>query len=270
MFEPILMVYFWLKCKKITPPEPLWFVVVGENSKRRLGGGVTKIWNVQQKFLGVGVVLNSQHLCVTLADISVFRCSQTSLVKGNSVRCTRRLYSVMFGDNRSLVSPWPWKDSKVWTGVAPEVNLRERTSHMTLQRTNKAALFSPTKKTCPVKKIFLTRMHSSRMRTARSSSRRGCVGGLHQVPPPPVDRVTDRCKHITLPQTGVRIQKTFLRKVMTRMRSIRMRTDRCSSRLLGAVSVRHPFVNRMTDACENITLPQLHCGRKYDFSVDML
>ena len=22
-----------------------------------------------------------------------------------------------------------------------------------------------------------------------------------------------------------------------------------------------PLVNRMTDACENITLPQLHCGR---------
>ena len=70
----------------------------------------------------------------------------------------------------------------------------------------------------------LTRMHSSRMRTVRSSSRPG-EGGLHQAPlwtrhtpsgsdpprtrhprdrhPPPVDRMTDRCKHITLPQTSL-------------------------------------------------------------------
>ena len=27
------------------------------------------------------------------------------------------------------------------------------------------------------------------------------------------------------------------------------------------VSARHPPVDRMTDSCENITLPQLHCGR---------
>ena len=65
------------------------------------------------------------------------------------------------------------------------------------------------------------------MRTARSSSRPG-GGGLNQAPPPdqtppgpgtaqtrhpprdqtphapppPVDRMTDRCKHITLPQTS--------------------------------------------------------------------
>ena len=70
------------------------------------------------------------------------------------------------------------------------------------------------------KKLLQTRMHSSRMRTARSSSR---PGGLHQAPPgpdppgpgtppgtrhppgsgpppPPVNRITDTCKNITFPQ----------------------------------------------------------------------
>ena len=68
-------------------------------------------------------------------------------------------------------------------------------------------------------------MHSSRMRTARNSSR---PGGLHQTPPPgpgnpprarhpppepgtppppeqappAVNRMTNRCKNITLPQTS--------------------------------------------------------------------
>ena len=64
-----------------------------------------------------------------------------------------------------------------------------------------------------------------------------------------------------------------------------MRTVRCSSRLLGSVSAggegarpwgpggggfcpggvclpdTPPPVDRMTDACENLTLPQLRCGR---------
>ena len=75
----------------------------------------------------------------------------------------------------------------------------------------------------------------------------------------------------------------------TRMHSSRMRTVRCSSRLLwgvcpggvsaqgvstqgvsdwGGMSARGclpdtppPPVDRMADACENITLPQLRCGR---------
>ena len=41
------------------------------------------------------------------------------------------------------------------------------------------------------------------MRTARSSSR---PGGIHQAPPGPgtplVNRMTNRCKNITLPQTS--------------------------------------------------------------------
>ena len=66
-------------------------------------------------------------------------------------------------------------------------------------------------------------MHSSRMRTARSSSRPGGVSTRHpisqtrpapqeQTPPktrhppgpdtPPVNRMTNRCKKITLPQTS--------------------------------------------------------------------
>ena len=54
-----------------------------------------------------------------------------------------------------------------------------------------------------------TRMHSSRMRTTRSSGRPG--GGVsprtrHSPPgadpPPPVNRITDACKNITLPQTS--------------------------------------------------------------------
>ena len=49
-----------------------------------------------------------------------------------------------------------------------------------------------------------------------------------------------------------------------------MRTVRGSSRLLGGMCLPggdvcrvcvYPPVNRMTDACENITLPQLRCGR---------
>ena len=57
--------------------------------------------------------------------------------------------------------------------------------------------------------VLETRMHSSRMRTARSSSR---PGGLHQAPPGtrhiPRDQAsrpcgqTHTCKHITLPQTS--------------------------------------------------------------------
>ena len=56
----------------------------------------------------------------------------------------------------------------------------------------KICQFSPT--------IILTRMHSSRMRTVRNSSRllggEGVPGPGGQTPPPPVNRMTDRCKNI--------------------------------------------------------------------------
>ena len=75
---------------------------------------------------------------------------------------------------------------------------------------------------------YITRMHSSRMRTVRSSSRllgggicpregglpKGgvCPGGcVSCIPvcngantPPPVDRMTDRCKNITFPKLRLR------------------------------------------------------------------
>ena len=66
-----------------------------------------------------------------------------------------------------------------------------------------------------------TRMHSSRMRTARSSSRPG--GGS---PPGPREQTHPR------EQTPPSPRDQPL-----------------------------PPVNRITDACENITLPQLRCGR---------
>ena len=63
-----------------------------------------------------------------------------------------------------------------------------------------------------------TRMHSSRMRTVRCSGclgRGGCVGGGVclggagvclgvYTSPPPVNRITDRCKNITFPQLHLR------------------------------------------------------------------
>ena len=51
--------------------------------------------------------------------------------------------------------------------------------------------------------VIIRRMHSSRMRTVRCS---GCLGGGGVCPrrgvcqTPLVDRMTDRCKNITLPQ----------------------------------------------------------------------
>ena len=48
-------------------------------------------------------------------------------------------------------------------------------------------------------------MHSSRMRTARllTVSQHALMGGVPaQVLPPAVNRMTDRCENITLPQTS--------------------------------------------------------------------
>ena len=87
---------------------------------------------------------------------------------------------------------------------------------------------------------------------------------------PPVNRITDRCKN--------NLRKLRLRAV-TRMHSSRMRTGRsltvCWSLLSGGGGCllpgggvypsmhwsRHPPVNRITDACKNVTLAQLRCGR---------
>ena len=51
-----------------------------------------------------------------------------------------------------------------------------------------------------------TRMHPSRMRTARSSAVRG-RGRLRDRDP--LDRITDRCKNITFPQLRLRVVKIW-------------------------------------------------------------
>ena len=65
-------------------------------------------------------------------------------------------------------------------------------------------------------------MHSSMMRTARSRSRPGEGGSPEQTPQEQTPREQT---HTPLPQDQT------------------------------------PAINRITDACENITLPQLRCGR---------
>ena len=70
---------------------------------------------------------------------------------------------------------------------------------------------------------ILTRMHSSRMRTARSSSRRE---GVSTSPPPgpctplgqPPRGQTHACKHITLPQTSFAGGNNIPNRVSHRMR----------------------------------------------------
>ena len=82
--------------------------------------------------------------------------------------------------------------------------------------------------------IIITRMHSSRMRTARSSSRPGGVSIS-----PPRTRHPPQSRHPPPEQTPPRDQAPPLPPPRSR----------------------HPPVDRMTDTCENITLPQLCWGR---------
>ena len=74
-------------------------------------------------------------------------------------------------------------------------------------------------------------MHSSRMRTARSSSR---PGGLHQAPP-----------HLGADPPGTDTPPG----------------GRTTRRTDAPPEQTPPPVNGITDACENTTLPQLRCGR---------
>ena len=80
----------------------------------------------------------------------------------------------------------------------------------------------------------ITRMHSSRMHTARSSSCPGGVSTRH----PPGSRP---------PGPGTPREQTP--------------PDQALPREQTPPGSRHPPVDRITDACENITLPQLRCGR---------
>ena len=84
-------------------------------------------------------------------------------------------------------------------------------------------------------------MHSSRIRTTRSSGR---WGGLHQAPPPEGPPGSRHPPRADTPPPGADTP--------------RKQTPHQSRRPPGADT--HP-VNRMTDACENITLPQPRCLR---------
>ena len=95
--------------------------------------------------------------------------------------------------------------------------------HLKLIRATKSVSSGPDEHSFPK-----TRMHSSRMRTARSSGRPGGVSTRHTPlgADPPGSRHPPGTRH---PPPGPPLTP--------------------------------PPVNRMTDACENITLPQLRCGR---------
>ena len=96
------------------------------------------------------------------------------------------------------------------------------------------------------KHMSTTRMHSSRMRTARSSSH---PGGLHQAPPPeqaPLDQAPPHCK-ACWDSTPPAARHAGIPPVMH-------------------AGIAPPPVNRMTNGCKNITLPQTSfAGGKYAF-----
>ena len=104
--------------------------------------------------------------------------------------------------------------------------------------------------------IKLTSMHSSRMRTARlltiSRSIRkeegrlpwGCIQACNGADtPPPVNRITDRCKNITLPQTSFADGNKATPLWMTRL-----------------VTAEGYTVTPMCRGCSRVRLPQLSFG----------
>ena len=88
------------------------------------------------------------------------------------------------------------------------------------------------------------------MRIAYSSSR---LGGLHQPPPPPEEGTPQG----STPQGGTPWEQT---PPPPRKAPPRGRYHPEEAPLPGN-GADHPPVNRITDACENITLPQLRCRR---------
>ena len=105
----------------------------------------------------------------------------------------------------------------------------------------------PKSTVCTSAKVASTRMHSCRMRTVRSSSR---LPG-------------DVCLGVCLPRGCVCPEDMSAWGVCICPRGL------CLPRGEGCFC-RHPPVDRMTDACENITLPQRSCDKnvpllvKYD------
>ena len=101
----------------------------------------------------------------------------------------------------------------------------------------------------------LTRKHSSRMRTVRCSGCRG--GGVY----PCMHWAGGLCIPACIGQGDVYLSMHWAG------RGICLRVSACGVSAQGGVCLTHPKqhpphpVNRMTDACENITLPQLRCRR---------
>ena len=88
-----------------------------------------------------------------------------------------------------------------------------------------------------------------------------------------VDLISCKMAHLATGNPCRPHRKPYFHKIaiLTRTHSSRMRTIRCSrgvspqggggSAWWGCLPHHHPPVNRMTDICENITFPQLRCGR---------
>ena len=91
------------------------------------------------------------------------------------------------------------------------------------------------------------------MRTVRCSGRLGGGGGM--VPRWGVSAQGNVCLGVSAQGGGFSLGRCLSSGVSARGLS-------AGGCLPGSVSARHPPVNRMIDACENITLPQLRCGRK--------
>ena len=118
--------------------------------------------------------------------------------------------------------------------------------------------------------VHRTRKHSSRMRTVRSSGRRGVGGG--GVLPASGEGVC-----FLLPRGGVLSASWGVARgdlpgkclSLECLLGVSVQGGVCPGGVcpqgggvcLGRVSARHTPVNRMTYRCKDITLPQLRCGR---------
>ena len=106
-----------------------------------------------------------------------------------------------------------------------------------------------------IKLLTQTRMHSSRMRTVSSSSHPGGVSTRHppeQTPlgTAPPDQAPPGSRP-PIPQTRLPPDQAPPRSTPPDQAPPQEHTPQ----------TRHPPVDRITDACENITLPQLRCRR---------
>ena len=187
--------------------------------------------------------------------------------------------------------------SKRSAGVTPEVNVRKRISHTPLPSVNKAGHSGfETQRRCHQKsetgvsvapqkdvstKIKKTRMHSSRMRTICCSGRLPwgvCVSALAGLPRRRLPRGVS-ARHPPWTETQTSVKTLLCRNYVADGNKTRMLPVGCVPSASVAWSRAPPEadtplgqdtplreqipppVNRITDTCENITLPQLRCGR---------